>query len=147
LAVRDRIPAAYANREIVAAGGLMSHGTNIADLPSPEKLLATADEVIQAHLSEFSQGLSELGWTDGRNVHMDVRWTAGNVDRMRTLAIEMVSLQPDVILASTTPVIAALQRETRTIPIVFVLIADPIGDGFVASLSRPAGNITGLGYA
>jgi putative ABC transport system substrate-binding protein len=98
----------------------------------------------KALLSGFTQGLAELGWTDGRNVRMDVRWGAGNVDRIRMLAKELVDLQPDVILAHTTPATAAVQRETRTIPIVFVLVSDPVGDGFVAGLPRPGGNITGF---
>ena len=97
-----------------------------------------------AQLSGFTQGFQELGWTDGRNVRMDVRWPAGSVERMRMLAKELVGMQPDVILAQTTPVVAALQRETRTIPIVFVTVADPVGQGFVESLSRPGGNITGF---
>jgi putative tryptophan/tyrosine transport system substrate-binding protein len=76
---------------------------------------------------------------------MDVRWGTGSVDRMRTFAKELVELRPDVIFASTTPVTAALQRETRTIPIVFVIVSlDPVGAGFVAGLARPGGNITGL---
>jgi putative ABC transport system substrate-binding protein len=95
-------------------------------------------------LSGFAQGLGELGWTDGRNLRMDVRWAAGNVDRMRMFAKELVELQPDVILANTTPVTAALQRQTRTIPIVFVIVSDPVGSGLVASLPRPGGNITGF---
>jgi putative tryptophan/tyrosine transport system substrate-binding protein len=86
----------------------------------------------------------ELGWIDGRNLRMDVRWAAGHVDRMRMFAKELVDLQPDVILANSAPVTAAFQRETRTIPIVFAGISDPIGSGFVASLPRPGGNITGL---
>jgi putative tryptophan/tyrosine transport system substrate-binding protein len=102
------------------------------------------DPEAKAQLSAFTQGLAELGWTDGRNIRMDVRWAAGDVDRMRVLAKELVALQPDVILASTTAVTAALQRETRTIPIVFAAVADPVGDGFVAGLSRPGGNITGF---
>src|SRR5262245_45384006 len=73
-----------------------------------------------AQLSGFIQGFQELGWTDGRNVRMDVRWSGGSVDRMRMFAKELVGMQPDVILAQTTPVVAALRRETRTIPIVFV---------------------------
>jgi putative ABC transport system substrate-binding protein len=95
-------------------------------------------------LSGFTQGLAELGWTDGRNVRMDVRWAAGNVDRMRMFAKELVDLQPDVILADTTPVTAAVQRETRTIPIVLLEVSDPIGTGFVQSFARPGGNITGF---
>jgi ABC-type uncharacterized transport system substrate-binding protein len=95
-------------------------------------------------LSGFTRGLSEAGWTDGRNVRIDVRWAAGSVDRIRMFAKELVDLQPDVIFSHTTPVTAALKRETRTIPIVFVFVADPVGSGFVASLPRPGGNITGF---
>jgi putative tryptophan/tyrosine transport system substrate-binding protein len=97
----------------------------------------------KAELSGFTKGLGELGWIDGRNVRMDVRWAAG-IDRMRMFAKELVDLQPEVILANGTPVTAALQRETRTIPIVFVVVGDPVGDGFVASLPHPGGNITGF---
>ena len=95
-------------------------------------------------LSGFVRGLAELGWTDGRNVRMDVRWAAGNPDRMRTFARELVDLQSDVILSQTTPVTAALHRETRTIPIIFVMVADPVGAGFAASVPRPGGNLTGF---
>jgi putative tryptophan/tyrosine transport system substrate-binding protein len=100
--------------------------------------------VAKAWFSGFTQGISELGWTDGRDLRMDLRWAAGNVDRMRRFAKELVGLGPDLILASTTPVTAALQRETQTIPIVFAGISDPVGAGFVASLARPGGNITGF---
>jgi ABC transporter substrate binding protein len=103
------------------------------------------DPAAKAQLSRFTQGLSELGWSDGRNLRTVVRWAAGDVDRMRMFAKELVELKPDVILANTTPVVAALQRETRTIPIVFVIVSDPVGSGFVASLPRPGGNITGFG--
>jgi putative tryptophan/tyrosine transport system substrate-binding protein len=98
----------------------------------------------KAQLSAFTQGLAKIGWTDDRNLRMEVRWGGGDVDRIRTLAKELVALQPDLIVAQGTPVTAALQRETRTIPIVFVIVADPIGPGFVASLPRPGGNITGF---
>jgi len=98
----------------------------------------------KARFSGFTQRLAELGWTEGRNVRMDVRWGADNVDRMRLFAKELVGLKPDVILATSTPVTAALQGETRTIPIVFENINDPVGSGFVASLPRPGGNLTGL---
>jgi putative ABC transport system substrate-binding protein len=81
----------------------------------------------KAFLSALTQGLSELGWSDGHNLRMDVRWAASNVDRMRILAKEVVDLQPDVILTDATPVTAAVQRETRTISIVFVFVSDPIG--------------------
>jgi len=98
-------------------------------------------------LSGFIRPFQELGWTDGRNVRMDVRWSDSNTGRERMFAKELVNLQPDVILAHGTPVTAALQRETRTIPIVFGAVADPVGAGFVASLSRPSGNITGFLFA
>jgi putative tryptophan/tyrosine transport system substrate-binding protein len=101
----------------------------------------------KAELSGFTQGLAEFGWTDGRNLGMDVRWAAGNFERMRMLAKEPGDLQPDIILARGTTTTAALQRETRTIPIVFVMVGDPVGSGFAASLSRPGGNITGFGDA
>jgi putative tryptophan/tyrosine transport system substrate-binding protein len=102
------------------------------------------DTLAKAWFSGFTQGISELGWTDSRNLRMDLRWAAGNVDRMRRFAKELVELGPDLILASTTPVTAALRRETQTIPIVFAGISDPVGAGFVASLPRPGGNITGF---
>jgi putative ABC transport system substrate-binding protein len=104
------------------------------------------DPEAKGYLSGFTEGLAQLGWTDGRNVKIDVRWAAGSVVRMRTFAKELVDLKPDVIFSSSTPVTAAVQQETRTIPIVFAVVADPIGAGFVASLSRPGGNITGFTY-
>jgi putative tryptophan/tyrosine transport system substrate-binding protein len=102
------------------------------------------DPEAKGWLYGFTRGLAELGWTDDRTVRMDVRWAAGGADRMRRYAKELVDLQPDVILASTTTGTAALQRETRTIPMVFAGIADPVGSGFVAGLQRPGGNITGF---
>jgi len=95
-------------------------------------------------LPTLSQRLHRLGWTEGSNIRLDVRWAAGNVDRMRALAKELVALGPDLILASTTPATAALHQETRTVPIVFVTVSDPVGAGFVASLFRPGANITGF---
>src|SRR4029079_5293932 len=103
-----------------------------------------SDPEIKTFLSGFRHGLSELGWTDGGNVRLEVRWAVGNVDRTRMFAKELVDLQPDVILAHSTPATAALQRETRTIPIVFAVVSDPVGVGFVASLPRPGGNLTGF---
>jgi len=107
-------------------------------------LHAEIDPVGKAYLSEFTQGLADLGWIDGRNLRLNVRWAAGNVDRMRVFAKELVDLQPDVILADSTPITAAFQRETRTIPIVLLEVSDPIGAGFIASLAQPGGNITGF---
>src|SRR5215472_11807755 len=92
----------------------------------------------------FAQAFQELGWIDGRNVQIDVRWDASNSDPDQKLAKELVSLKPDVILAHGTPLTASLQRETHTIPIVFGAVSDPVGEGFVESLSRPGKNITGF---
>ena len=104
-----------------------------------------ADLEAKELLREFKEGLSELGWIEGRNLLMVVRWAPGRTDLMRTFAKELVGLQPDVILADSTPVTAALKHETFRIPIVFAAVADPIGSEFVASLHRPGGNITGFG--
>ena len=97
-----------------------------------------------AGLTAFTTALREIGWTSGRNIQIDVRWGAADVDRMQELAKELVGLQPDVILGHTTQVVAALQRETKTIPVVFVVVSDPVGSGFVDGLPRPGGNITGF---
>jgi putative ABC transport system substrate-binding protein len=94
--------------------------------------------------SAFTQALADLGWTDGRNMRMDFRWHGDDNDRIRALARELVGLQPDIILAQTTPATVALQRETRTIPIVFLNVSDPIASGIVARFDRPTGNITGF---
>ena len=100
------------------------------------------DREAQARLAAFLQGLQELGWTDGRNVRIDYRWAAADADRSRTYAAELVAVAPDVILAAGSPSVAALQQTTRTVPIVFVNIIDPVGAGFVARLARPGGNTT-----
>jgi putative ABC transport system substrate-binding protein len=102
------------------------------------------DPVVKGHVAAFAEELRGLGWINSQNVQIDVRWAAGNVDRMRAYAKELVELQPDVIVSNTTPVTAALQRETRTIPIVFIVVSDPVSAGFVANLPRPGGNITGF---
>jgi putative tryptophan/tyrosine transport system substrate-binding protein len=93
--------------------------------------------------SAFRQELQALGWADGRNVRTDYRWVTGDIDRVR-LAKEVVEQQPDVIVVETTPGVAALSRESRTIPMIFVNVSDPVGSGFVANLARPGGNITGF---
>jgi putative ABC transport system substrate-binding protein len=102
------------------------------------------DPVRKTYFSAFTQALAGLGWTDGRNVQMDFRWGGGDANRISGLAQELVSAQPDIILATSTPATAALQRETRTIPIVFVTGSDPVATGIVARLNQPGGNITGF---
>ena len=103
-----------------------------------------SDPVAQARFAAFKEGLRALGWEEGRNLKMHVRWSAGDIAQAAVLAKELVALRPEVILSNTTPVTAALLRETRTIPIVFTVVSDPVGGGFVENLSRPGGNVTGL---
>jgi putative tryptophan/tyrosine transport system substrate-binding protein len=105
---------------------------------------AADDPEYQARMEAFRQGLAELGWSDGGNVRIDARWGSGDADRYRQYAAELVALAPDVLVAATSVVAAALQRETRSVPIVFVGAVDPVGVGLVASLARPGGNITGF---
>jgi putative tryptophan/tyrosine transport system substrate-binding protein len=105
---------------------------------------AADDPEGQARIAAFLQGLQESGWTDGRNVRIDTRWAAGDVDNFRKYAAELVALPPDVILTSGAPAVTALQQVTHTLPIVFVAIIDPVGAGFVDSLGRPGGNTTGF---
>src|SRR5262245_5684522 len=105
---------------------------------------ASDDAEGQARLAAFHQGLQQLGWTVGRNVQIDYRWGAGNADRIRKFAAELVALAPDVILSAGSPSVAALQQTTDTVPVVFVTVVDPVSSGFVDSLARPGGNITGF---
>jgi putative ABC transport system substrate-binding protein len=105
---------------------------------------AANDPEGQARIAAFLQGLQELGWSVGRNLRIDIRWSAGNADDTHKYAAELVALAPDIILASTTPSVAALLQATRTVPIVFTVVADPVGAGFVDSLARPGGNATGF---
>ena len=106
--------------------------------------LAADDPEGQSRLAAFLQGLQEAGWAVGRNVNIDVRWAAGEADRFRKYAMELVALAPDVILTSAPPSIRAMQQATRTVPIVFVLVPDAVGTGIVDSLVRPGGNATGF---
>jgi ABC-type uncharacterized transport system substrate-binding protein len=106
--------------------------------------LAADDVEAPARLAAFAQGLGEFGWNVGRNVRIDYRWGAGDAERIRREAAELVALAPDVILSSGSPSVAALQRATGSVPIVFVQVVDPVGSGFVESLARPGGNITGF---
>jgi putative tryptophan/tyrosine transport system substrate-binding protein len=105
--------------------------------------LAADDPESQARLAAFAQGLQQLGWTIGQNVRVDYRW-ALNADTMRKYATELVALAPEVILATSSPAVAALQEATRIVPIVFATVIDPVGAGFVESLARPGRNVTGF---
>ena len=109
-------------------------------------LFGVAETDLEGHAwdAAFRKRLAELGWIDGRNVTVEARWTNGSMDRTKLLATELVRTSPDVLFAVTTPVTAALQHETHTIPIVFASVSDPVGSGFVASLHNPGGNITGF---
>jgi putative tryptophan/tyrosine transport system substrate-binding protein len=106
--------------------------------------VAETDPEGQARLAALREGLEKLGWTEGHNIQIEYRRTAGDPERAKAYAAELVALNPDVIFAAPTAVVAAMQRETRTVPIVFAQIADPVGAGFVASLARPGGNMTGF---
>jgi len=102
------------------------------------------DPVAKTSLSAFIQALAGLGWIDGRNVRMDLRWAGGDANRIRALAQEFVGLKPDIIFTSGTAATAVLQRENRTIPIVFANVADPVASGIVPRLNQPGGNVTGF---
>jgi putative tryptophan/tyrosine transport system substrate-binding protein len=103
------------------------------------------DPAAQARVTAFVQALGRLGWVEGRNIRIDYRFAADDATLYQTYAAELVGLSPDAVLANSTPGVAALQRQTRTIPIVFPLVNDPVGQGFVQSLAHPGGNITGFG--
>jgi putative ABC transport system substrate-binding protein len=133
-------------------------GGGIAALPlavrgqQPERMRRIAvllpyeagDPETRSRIAAFRQALERLGWSEDRNIHIDYRFASGNSDRYLPLAQELLALQPDLIVAVTTPIAATLLRETRSIPIVFTSVSDPIGAGFVASLARPGGNFTGV---
>jgi ABC-type uncharacterized transport system substrate-binding protein len=105
---------------------------------------AESDPAVQSYVAAFREALAKLRWTEDSNLRIELRWGAGDMGRISALAKELVNLQPDALLGATTPVIAALSRETRAIPIVFAIVADPIGSGFAASVAHPGGNITGF---
>src|ERR1700688_1285805 len=137
---------------ISLAGGTAVAWPLVAHAQQPERMrrlgvlssLAETDTEAQAWDAAFRKRLVELGWIDSRSVHIDYRWGAGSVDRMRLFARELVQLNPDALVTISTPATAALQTETRTIPIVFAWVSDPVGSGFVSSLAHPGGNITGF---
>lgn len=130
-----------------ASWPLSAHGQQSAEpMRRVGVLMETAenDPGRAKEFARFKDGLASLGWEEGRTVHFDYRFAAAHGDLFPTLAKELVALQPDVVLAVSTPVVAAVQRETHTIPIVFLGASDPVGSGFVANLARPGGNLTGL---
>jgi ABC-type uncharacterized transport system substrate-binding protein len=140
-------------REFIGlVGGAAAAWAHAARAQQPDRMrligiligYAESDLALQSQVAAFRGTLAKLGWTEGRNLRIETRWAAGNPDRMRTLAKELVELRPDAILGHTTSVTSAMARETPTIPIVFVTVADPIGAGFAASLAHPGGNVTGF---
>jgi ABC-type uncharacterized transport system substrate-binding protein len=137
---------------ITLLGGAAAAWPLAASAQQPERLrrvgvlmnLAPDDPESPVRLAAFLQGMQQLGWTDGRNVRIYTRWGADDADRSRRYAAELVALAPDVILASGSPAVGQLLQATRTVPIVFVVVVDPVGSGFVESLARPSGNATGF---
>jgi ABC-type uncharacterized transport system substrate-binding protein len=105
---------------------------------------AATDPEAQARVAALQQGLKELGWAAGRNLRIDFRWSTSDATAMRTFAKELVELKPELIVGMTTPAVTALVQETKTIPIVFVNIVDPLGRGFISNMARPGGNVTGF---
>jgi putative tryptophan/tyrosine transport system substrate-binding protein len=105
---------------------------------------AESDRDAQSSLAGFRDELRTLGWTEGRNIEMEIRWAGADVESMKRFAKELVALQPDLMFTSTTPATGAMLQQTRTIPVVFVVVGDPVGSGFVTSLAQPGGNVTGF---
>jgi putative tryptophan/tyrosine transport system substrate-binding protein len=139
-------------RTFIAALGGAAAWSLVARAQQPERMRrvgvlmnrAADDQEGQARLAAFRQALQQLDWSDGRNVRIDTRWGEDDVDRERRAAAELVALAPDIIFASGTLSVAALQHVSRTLPIVFVGVTDPVGAGFVDTLARPGGNVTGF---
>jgi putative ABC transport system substrate-binding protein len=138
---------------ITLLGSAAAAWPHVARAQQPERVrrigvfmpLAADDPIGQARITALREGLEKLGWTEGHNIRIDTRWTStGDVESMQRFAKELVALQPDLIVTQSTPITATLLQETRTIPIVFALVADPIGSGFVASFAKPGGNVTGF---
>jgi putative ABC transport system substrate-binding protein len=105
---------------------------------------AATETVPQSYLAAFIQGLRQLGWTEGQNLRIDVRWNAGNAELARTYAAQLIGLMPDVILVASTTNLTVIRQATSTVPVVFLSVSDPVGQGFVASVTHPGGNLTGF---
>ena len=140
-------------REVISLlGGAAAAWSPAAGAQQPEKMrlvgvlmsLAQNDPGGQAEVEAFYQGLAAVGWVEGRNIQIEFRWPGGDIALARILAKELIGLNPDVLVGRSTPTTAALKAETNSIPIIFVNVAEPISSGFVESLIRPGGNITGF---
>ena len=140
-------------REFIALlGGTAATWPSVARAQQPQRVRriavlipgVAADPENQNRIAAFQQGLHELGWTDGRNLAIDYRWVASGADDIRSAAAELVALAPEVIFAVGSPAMGALQQVTRTVPIVFAVVVDPVGAGYVNNLARPGGNVTGF---
>jgi putative ABC transport system substrate-binding protein len=146
------VPVAIGRREFIAALASAAAWPLAARAQQPERVrriavlmnVAAADPEGQAQVAAFLQALQQLGWSEGRNVRIDTRWGENDIERDRGYATELLAFAPDVILASGTLAVAALRRVTRTSPIVFAGVSDPVGAGFVDTLARPGGNVTGF---
>ena len=104
------------------------------------------DPIIQTRVAALRQALAELGWSEERSISIEWRWTGGDIERVREYAVELVRLAPDVVLSAGTPNLTALKQATMSIPIVFVVVNDPVAQGFIASMAHPGGNITGFSF-
>jgi putative ABC transport system substrate-binding protein len=139
-------------RDFMLLGGAAAAWPLGARAQQPEKVRrigvlmsnAESDDEGRSGVAAFRDELRKVGWTEHRNIEIDTRWAAGDVESMRQFAKELVGLQPDLILTSSTPATGAMLQRTRAIPVIFVLVADPVGGGFVASLPHPGGNVTGF---
>jgi putative ABC transport system substrate-binding protein len=139
---------------ITLLGGAAAAWPIAAGAQQPQRILqigvlmgvAESDPVGQTRTAAFRQGLADLGWAIGRNIHLEYRWAAGDIDRTRAYAAELVDLAPEVLVGNGTPALTASRDATRSIPIVFVVVNDPVGQGFIANLARPGGNITGFSF-
>jgi putative ABC transport system substrate-binding protein len=133
-------------------GGAAAAGPLAARAQEPNRVrrigalmsFAESDPEGQARIAAFRESLRSLGWIEGRNINVEIRWATGGAESIRQFAKELVALQPDLILSATTPTTTSLRQQTLVIPIVFANVSDPVGSGFVASLSRPGGNTTGF---
>jgi putative tryptophan/tyrosine transport system substrate-binding protein len=130
----------------VATWPLAARAQQLGKVPLVGALIpfAEGDEEAERRRNAFQRGLEAFGWTNGQNIRIEYRWVGSDPNRIRSYVADIVGLAPDVILANATPVLAAIRQETRTIPIVFVQVIDPVSRGFVKSLAQPGGNVTGF---